>query len=174
MLNSAQQEEVVRRAHSFIVAASEIFNIKLPLPAIKFDLSGRSAGMFRLQNGRAEIRFNPWIFARWYEEHLDHTVPHEVAHYVVSRLYRGRRIRPHGAEWRAVMHAFGVPPRVTCSHLPEDIADLPQRQMRRYDYSCDCTSHQLSAVRHNRIRRGQATYACRHCGGALRPATQGQ
>ena len=130
--------------------------------------------MFRQREGQAEIRFNPWIFARWYREHLDHTVPHEVAHYVASHLCRGRRVRPHGAEWRSVMHAFGVPPRVTCTHPEEDIADLPQRRMQRYPYSCDCMSHHLSAVRHNRIRRRQASYNCRRCGGSLRPVPEGR
>ena len=167
-LDPSQEQAVILRTESFIAAAGRIFNIDLLPPAVKFDLRGLAAGMFRTRDGIPEIRFNSWIFARWYDEHLEHTVPHEVAHYVVHRVFKGRRVKPHGAEWRAVMAAFGLPPRVTCSHRLEDIADLPHRRMRRYDYACDCTTHRLSAVRHNRVLRGQAAYVCRRCRQPLR------
>jgi SprT protein len=169
-LNEAQQQEVILHTEAYISDAAGLYDVTLTPVAVHFNLAGRAAGMFRLRRDEAVIRYNPWIFARWYDEHLAHTVPHEVAHYVVTRLHRGRRVRPHGPEWRAVMQDFGVPPRVTCSHDPAEIADLPQRRMQRYDYACGCSHHRLSAVRHNRVARGQATYRCRRCHQPLRHA----
>ncbi len=168
MLNADRQREVEQATDAFIVRAETLFGLRLPPVTVRFDLKGRAAGMFRVRHGNPEIRYNPWVFARWYADNLAETVPHEVAHYVVSRLHR-RRTKPHGPEWRAVMQAFGVAPRVTCGYRPEDVADLPRRRMREHAYACGCMQHRLSSIRHNRIRRGKASYHCRKCRRPLRP-----
>jgi SprT protein len=41
---------------------------------------------------------------------------------------------------------------------------VPVRRQRRFRYRCDCSTHQLSARRHNKIRHGRANYLCRSCG----------
>ena len=43
-------------------------------------------------------------------EPLREVITHEVAHIVVHRKH-GRRAKPHGPEWRALMHQAGYPPR---------------------------------------------------------------
>ena len=151
-----------------VAVAASAYGLNIPTPPVLFDLKGRAAGMFRIRRGNPEIRYNPWIFARWFDENLAETVPHEVAHYVVATRFR-RKARPHGAEWRAVMHLFGVAPRVTCGYRPEDIADLPGRRLRYFDYACDCGSHSVSSIRHNRMVAGKARYLCRRCHGPLQP-----
>ncbi len=166
-LDPIQKRLVLDRTHKMVAMAASGFGLTLQNPAIRFDLKSRAAGMFRIRGAETEIRYNPWIFARWFDENLAETVPHEVAHYVVYSRYR-RRVRPHGAEWREVMEFFGVPPRVTCSYRPEDIADLPGRRLRYFDYACQCTTHQVSSIRHNRMIAGKARYLCRRCHGPLR------
>ncbi|MGD2055902.1 MAG: SprT-like domain-containing protein, partial [Gammaproteobacteria bacterium] len=125
-----------------------------------FDLQGRAAGMYRVREGRRWIRYNPWIFARHLEDSLGQTIPHEVAHYVTDILYGLANIRPHGVEWRAVMHALGAEPRATGRY---DLEGIPVRGQRRFDYRCDCTTHRLSICRHNRVQRSERTYVCRYC-----------
>ena len=168
-LDPHQQRLVLDRTGHMVDLAAAAFGLKLQTPAVSFDLKGRAAGMFRVRSAVAEIRYNPWIFARWFQQNLAETVPHEVAHFVVYSRYR-RRMRPHGPEWREVMQLFGVPPRVTCDYRPEDIADLPGRRLRYFDYTCDCTTHRVSSIRHNRMAAGKAHYQCRRCHGSLRPA----
>ncbi len=123
--------------------------------------------MYRVRAREKVIRFNPWIFAKYYEDNLATTVPHEVAHYLTDCLYGLGRIRPHGHEWRDVMAVFGADPSVTAKY---SLAGVPHRRQCRYTYLCGCRSHELSATRHNRIRRRRMSYQCRYCGETLRPA----
>ena len=95
-----------------------------PIP-VTFDLSGRSAGMYRVRRGRRSIRYNPYLFAKYFEENVAVTVPHEVAHYVTDVLYGLHRVRPHGAEWQAVMRSLGVEPRATGDY---DLSGVPVRR----------------------------------------------
>jgi SprT protein len=138
----------------------------LPTVPVRFDLSGRSAGQFSARGKHCLIRYNPWIFARYFAENLATTVPHEVAHYAVY-LHWGRRAKPHGVEWRALMHALGADPAVTFSL---DLSGLPVRRQQRYAYHCACSEQALSTTRHRRAQSGRARYACRICGHTLRYA----
>ncbi len=152
----------------YLALAGEIFERPFAAIPIRFDLRGRSAGMFKVDGERCWIRFNPWIFSKYYAENLGETVPHEVAHYVVHEIWgagtRRRRIRPHGEEWRAVMAAFGVQGEVT---FDLDLEGIPQRRQATHPYRCDCRIHQVSTTRHNRVLRGVGRYQCRRCDGEL-------
>lgn len=134
-----------------------------PIP-VTFDLAGRCAGMYRIRQGRRCIRYNPYLFAKYFEENVAVTVPHEVAHYVTDMLHGLHRVRPHGLEWQTVMRSLGVEPRACGDY---DLAGVPVRRQRRFDYACVCTTHRLSAQRHNKVHRGEALYRCRRCGGPL-------
>jgi len=157
--------DIVREATRKVIAAAAIATgVDLAPVPVRFDLAGRSAGQFIGRGDHCLIRYNPWIFARYFEENLATTVPHEVAHYAVYRAWPGRRVRPHGAEWQGVMRALGVEPTVT---FDLDLSGLPRRQQRRHRYHCGCKAHELSTTRHNRVRAGRARYACLQCRGEL-------
>ncbi len=132
--------------------------------AVTFDLTGSAAGMYRVHGAERVIRYNPYIFAKYFANNLAVTVPHEVAHYVTDRLYGLRNIRPHGVEWKTVMRSLGADPCVTASY---DLSGVPVRRQRRFSYRCECSTHQLSSCRHNKIQRGQSSYLCRRCGSAI-------
>ncbi|MEQ8516995.1 MAG: SprT-like domain-containing protein, partial [Chromatocurvus sp.] len=107
-LDSSGREEVRAATLAIIAQASTVTGIALaPLP-VAFDLSGQSAGQFIGRGDACVIRYNPWIFARYFAENLAVTVPHEVAHYAVYRAYPGRRVRPHGPEWPSIMRALNA------------------------------------------------------------------
>jgi SprT protein len=136
-----------------------------PLPEIRFDLRGLSAGQFRVDHqGHCIIRYSPALLLRHDDDFLRRTVPHETAHFLVYRLYR-HRVRPHGPEWQAVMRHLGADPE-RCHDY--DVAGLAARRTRYYLYHCDCNEHRLSSIRHNKVQRGVG-YSCRRCGGPLRP-----
>lgn len=168
-INVDQQATVRTACRHYLDIAGQHFQQAFDDIDIRFDLRGRNAGMYQ-RNGRLRcIRFNPWIFARYFDAQLAETVPHEIAHYVTDEVYGMRNIRPHGAEWKSLMQYFGVSPRRT---FDCDLSGIPQRQYRRYAYRCDCREHALTAIRHNRVLRGTMRYFCRQCGGCLVPMEQ--
>lgn len=160
-----QQQQVLAATQACIEQAGALFRKKFkPIP-VYFDLRGRSAGMYRLRGGQRSIRYNPYLFAKYFEDNLATTVPHEVAHYVTDMLFGIRRIRPHGPEWQEVMQSLGVQPRATARY---DLDGIPVRRQQRFPYRCGCTNFELTTCRHNKVRRGLAEYRCRKCGGSLR------
>ncbi len=160
-----REAEVIATTRDYIDRGEQLFQRRFDSIPVLFDLRGRSSGMYRVRGTEAVIRYNPWLFAKYYEESLANTVPHEVAHYLVDRVYGLGRTRPHGREWQAVMQALGAEPRRTADY---NLDSIPQRQHRQFSYRCDCRSHQLGSVRHKRIKQRRARYHCRSCGGALR------
>lgn len=166
-IGTGQQQLVIARTESYIQRAECLFARSFETIPVVFNLSGRAAGMYRARNRRCEIRYNPFIFAKYFEDNLANTVPHEVAHYICDRVYGAHSIRPHGNEWRSLMRGFGVTASVTADY---DLDGIPVRRQKRYSYRCSCRVHALSSRRHNRVVRREARYFCRACGAALRPA----
>ena len=175
-ISADQKYQVVAETLRYIELAEQIFGQTFEQIPIHFDLKGRAAGMYVLSSqgrGRGrkatrKIRYNPWLFAKYFDDNLRDTVPHEVAHYITEQIYgrgRGRnRVLPHGDEWRAVMAAFGADDSVTSSF---DLKGIPCRQQQTVAYRCQCRDHQLGIRRHNKVQRGRASYLCRYCGDRL-------
>jgi len=164
-IDEDQRRRVVVATDHWVERARQRFGRAFEPVPVRFDLRGRSAGMFRVEGRRRWIRYNPWIFGKYFEENLHDTVPHEVAHYIVHELYGSRRVRPHGRQWQAVMAAFGLAPAVTFNL---DLEGIPQRRQRLHAYHCGCRLHEVSSTRHNRVQRGESNYQCRYCDGRLR------
>ena len=163
-ITEAEQERVIEETERYISHAAEYFNTKIkPLP-ILFDLRGRAAGMYRIKANQRAIRYNPYIFAKYFEDNFKETIPHEVAHYVTDELYGLRRVRPHGNEWKAVMQVFGVEAKRTANY---DLSGIPQRQHKTFLYHCSCQNYELTSRRHNKINNGLGHYLCRSCGDKL-------
>jgi SprT protein len=165
-IGALQQREVLERSELFMLRAEAVFARTFERIPVLFDLSGSSAGMYKAYGKRRWIRFNPWIFAKYYDINLKDTVPHEVAHYIVDQVY-GRRAKPHGEQWQALMAKFGADPGVTFNL---DLSGVPRRSQRTHPYNCQCEVHQVSSTRHNRIVAGKGRYYCRKCEGELQYA----
>ena len=154
---------VAKKLAELNVRSEALFGVRIE-PVISFDLKGQAAGQANYRENK--IRFNRQLLEKYAGEFVDQTVPHEFAHLVAYQKF-GSRIRPHGAEWKRVMEAFGVDPARTHSF---DVA--PTRRLKRFHYRCHCpgSDYQLSSIRHNRVQRG-GIYLCRKCGCALFSAT---
>jgi SprT protein len=155
-----QQAAVVELTADYVARAGIIYQRDFAAVDVLFDLPGGSSGMFKVHGKKCWIRYNPWLFSKYFDENLSGTVPHEVAHYIVHRLYGMHRVRPHGPEWVAVMRDFDADPEVTSNF---DLSGIPRRRQRRFAYRCACRDHQLSARRHNTILRGRGSYTCVKC-----------
>ncbi|MCW8900782.1 MAG: SprT-like domain-containing protein [Gammaproteobacteria bacterium] len=163
-ISVALQEQVIRETNHLIKSAGDYFNRSFNEIPVLFDLSGKAAGMYRVKAGQRVIRYNPYIFSKYYDDNFSETIPHEVAHYVTDVLYGLRKIRPHGIEWKSVMQIFGVAPSRTASY---DLSGLPVRNFQKHLYHCGCQNYELTSRRHNKILRGTGHYLCRDCGGKL-------
>jgi len=159
-INLQQQQRVIAETEHYIEQAAQLCDRRLAMIPVAFNLRGRAAGMYRVRGQQREIRYNPFLFAKYFDDNLANTVPHEVAHYVIDCLYGLRQVRPHGREWQTIMHGFGVKPERTCRY---DLEGVPQRRQQRFRYQCGCATHQLTTQRHNKIQRGLARYLCRQC-----------
>jgi len=91
-------------------------------------------------------------------ELLDEVLCHEVAHVAAYELY-GRRARPHGREWAALMRAAGFEPRVRAPwrhDVVEAAAARPRRGLR-YEHRCPiCQAGRLA-------RRPVRQWRCAAC-----------
>jgi SprT protein len=162
-IDAEKKSEVLARTEFFLCEAERIFSRRFERPPVLFDLSGSTAGMYKVMGKRRWLRFNPWIFSKYYDVNLRDTVPHEVAHYVIDEVF-GKRAKPHGVEWKALMAGFGADDGVT---FKLDLSDIPRRQQRTHPYVCLCGTHEVSSTRHNRVIKGRGSYLCRNCSGEL-------
>lgn len=138
---------------------------------IDFSLRGNRAGTAQYsRSGNHELRFNRKILMENSDEFIEDTVPHEFAHlityalYGTDRDYKGhRKVKPHGTQWQRVMRLLGYKP-TRCHNF--DVK--PARKVaRKYEYSCSCQVHKLTAIRHNKIKSGRSYYNCNRCGKKL-------
>ena len=172
-LSSEQQELVINETNNCITLANTLFNIKAKTIDINFNLKGRSAGMYRIKRNRRiffshckrEIRYNPYIFSKYFDDNFRTTIPHEVAHYVSDIIYGLKNIKPHGEEWKNIMQAFGVDASVTANY---NLSGIPLKSRTLFSYQCNCREHQLGIIRHNRIKNNQNQYSCKSCKQVLR------
>jgi len=158
-IQTDQQEQVIAATEAYIVQAGIKLDYSFESIPVKFDLMGRAAGMYKVDKNQRMIRYNPYIFAKYFSENISATVPHEVAHYIVDVLYGMKKTQPHGKEWRDVMAMFKADANVTCCF---DLDGIPTRRYQRFDYSCLCRTHKLTCIRHNRALKG-VRYHCRRC-----------
>jgi len=159
-IGKLQRRDVATATVRCIARANRLLDTRVEDIPVRFDLIGRAAGMYRVIRGQRTIRYNPYIFAKYYDENLTTTVPHEVAHYLTDAVYGYRNVKPHGHEWRTVMQMLGADASVRCDF---DLDGIPVRRYRRIRYTCRCRFHELTRVRHNRIQGKGARYFCRIC-----------
>ena len=159
-ITGAGQQQVVDATRACVDRAGRLLQRDFRVPEVTFDLQGRAAGMYRVHRRQRRIRYNPYIFAKYFSDNLTNTVPHEVAHYLTDLLYGLGNIRPPGKEWQTVMRLLGAEPTVTCHY---DLSGVPVKRQRRFSYRCACGPHAISTVRHNRVLSGACRYVCRRC-----------
>jgi SprT protein len=163
-LSAEKQQQVIEQTRAYIQQARQLFDIKNTAIDIVFNLKGRAAGMYRVKQNllcqKREIRYNPYLFAKYFDDNLNTTVPHEVAHFISDIIYGLRNIKPHGREWKEIMLAFDAEPAVTASY---DLTGIPQKNLNFFTYQCGCGDRQLSSIRHNRIQKQRYQYYCKVC-----------
>lgn len=121
-----------------------------------------AAGRAFFETGQIEL--NPRLQALPEENRtveIERTFLHELAHLVAYARYRGRRIQPHGPEWKQACADVGIPGEERCHSLNFE----PRRQRRKFAYECPACGSVVKRVR--RLKRRVACYNCcrSHAGG---------
>ena len=143
------QNLVVDAVRISIEAANEYFGESLCMPDIRFDLKGKSAGQARFDYSRtfgltnkvtSIIRFNSTLMEDNPQAFIHDVAPHESAHVIANHLY-GRKIKPHGREWKMIMRTV-LEKEPTVTHR----LDVSKVSPKPYGYSCACEgiTHSLS------------------------------
>ncbi len=125
---------------------------------VRVEFTGRlRAALARCNPRRGVIRLSAKLLAPRNRPLLFDALTHEAAHLAVHRLY-GPKAKPHGIEWRQLMLAVGLEPRLRLRLIDPPTRDQPTRVRRfQYEYRCPvCQSVCRSRRRDSRIR-------CRAC-----------
>lgn len=151
--------------------AEKNFKTKIPEFQIDYDLNGTSSlGMVSYDLGfnKPRMRLHYNLLKEFGEQYINEVVTHEFAHIVIRNLFptgfNGRKkVNAHGTEFKAVCSHFGIVGKSTTGLFThaESI-----KKNNTFSYSCGCMVHELSLVKHNRMKRGQF-YKCSVCGNRL-------
>jgi len=151
-----------------IKKSEKIYSRRFDRIPIKFNLKGSTAGQYCYIKGSnssngSYFRFNLDIAIENGKSSYKSTVIHEVAHHISRVMAEGKYIKPHGVEWKRVMSDLGLNP-VRCHSytVPEKT-----RRLKYFDYECDCQTHNVSSIIHNRMLKGQKRF-CKKCKSNLR------
>lgn len=138
----------------YVARANREQRVPLKMPTCSFDLRGNVAGRAHLQNNHVQL--NAVLLVENLEHFIADTIPHEVAHLVTHVKHKGRADN-HGAEWQAVMRAFGLKP-TRCHSL--DTSNSSTATVL-YEYRCACDFHELTPRTHPSGLKG--TRYCKKC-----------
>lgn len=149
------------------VARHECERLELPKLAGKLSVTWNhrmrtAAGRAFLQTGQIEL--NPRLQTlpeESREAEIASTFFHELAHLVSFARAKGKKIAPHGEEWKQACRDLGIPDENRCHSL-----DFPARTIRRkYSYTCPACDTVIERVK--RLKKYVACYDCcrKHNGG---------
>jgi SprT protein len=177
MLTQAQKQQILDKINACYDTCDAHYNRTFKRPTTRFDLTGTTAGT---ADPRGHVlRFQPVLAAGHWDDFLNNTVPHEVAHLVdydvnnkleaqmQARMAAiqnqaifgnwGRRARRpkrdiHGDSWRAVMRVLGINYAARCHQY--DTSQVARRKAR-HEYRCTCgETLSVGPKHHNAILRG--------------------
>ena len=77
-ISEQQKKHVIIATADRISLAGRLFGRDFEQIDVDFDLKGRCAGMYQVRGRLRRIRFNPWLFAKYFDESVSDTVTHEV------------------------------------------------------------------------------------------------
>jgi SprT protein len=128
----------------------------IAIPKVTFNLTGTYAGVAYIE--RNWMDFNMMLFRENFEESIEETVAHELAHLWHTALKIGGRA--HGKEWKALMRRMEVAPRA-CHNMNTDAA---ASTTGFFLYRCLCnTGNMVSFEKHRRMQEYPEDYFCGRC-----------
>lgn len=154
-------------------------NVVLPFPTILYDVRGTVAGLGDYQ--KWYVHFNPVLLMENIEAFIKRTVPHEMCHLAVDKVFpHAHRVQPrsadaawgcrskrslHGVEWQSLMRDVGADPSRCHTY---DVTNARVKQRVRYEYVCECGSTLMLGPKHHaRLQQHPASLWHNKCKGKL-------
>jgi len=163
------ENRIVDLIADFEQAYSAVCKYPVTLPKeIEFTKRGGIAGWCSYHESAsdhwASLNFNPTLMKENWDK-FDQTVVHEVAHFCVFLMKgvirsRAGNVTHHGTDWKRMMSFFGVTAERCHSY---NTTSSVTRRVKRYSYKCDCMTHEVSSIIHNRMVEKGRRYHCRSC-----------
>lgn len=153
-----------------IAIAENRYKITIPFPTVRYDLRGTTAGMAYYSQWM--VKFNAILLIENFEEFLEDTVPHEIAHLITEKVYPeahrrawGGKSSPHGDQWKSVMRVLGADPSRCHSY---DVTNARVRETASYEYQCQCCGEilKMGPKRHAKEQMMPGFYTHTSCGRA--------
>lgn len=115
LLTPALRKEVEEVINAAYEKCETHYKRKFKRPEVHYDLRNTNAG--EAWRNRNLIRLNLTFLVENGANFKDRTPGHEVAHLVARAVYdskpmNGKKVRPHGVEWKEVMGVIGQEPSV--------------------------------------------------------------
>ena len=154
------EELIKERLTTLNQVALDWFDYDEDLPKLTWDLKGTVGGQAYLNQNM--IRINMEALAKYKDHYIKQTIGHEFAHLVA---YKALRHKGHGRSWSRVMRKFNLFP-----DRCHDYDLTPARVVKRqYLYECDKCGKEftLTAIRHNKMMKGNQRYRHSTDGGQL-------
>ena len=154
---SSQIEAIVKDTlQSYVDMAREQYpHIKVSMPTIKYSVRGQVAG--KAYPTLNLVDFNAVLLTENLESFKTRTIPHELAH-IIARQLGGKG---HDRIWKNIMIGFGCEAS-RCHNY--DVSNAQVRNVKRYEYKCACSTHQVTSIRHNKMVKKGVVYTCVKCG----------
>ena len=147
------------RAHVYecIHLAQQIYDVDFGRVTITFDLKGQSMGEASAKphptKGRSYfLRFNKEAMQKDWDQMVESTIPHEVAH-LVAFADPSLKARQHNRAWKLISISLGDRERGASHHT---MTLSPGRRILRYVYEVSGNQLSLSAQQHRNIQKGVA------------------
>lgn len=137
-----------------LTKAFKMYGIELSINCvdISYDVTGYVAGKAtRLSLIQYKLRFNLEAIDKHWDEMVNNTVPHEVAH-IVAWLCPLLRAKGHDAKWSRICRSLGGTGSRTHSY---DISSA----RKEYLYIVNNVEYKLTSIRHKRVMTGNV-YTC--------------
>lgn len=150
------ENKLIHYSHEWIEKANELLGTSMEYPEVQCNLRGTTAGIAYTHSWK--IRYNLGLARDNYQDFIEQTVPHEVAHLVADHYYEKRCV--HGKEWKHIMRLFGKEP-TRCHNY--DVEKHRARRHKKYIYTCKCEACKIGTKHHNMIMRRTGRVFCRRC-----------
>lgn len=150
------ENKLIHYSHEWIEIANEKLGTSMVYPDILCNLRGCTAGM--AYSSLWKIRYNLGLARDNYQDFIEETVPHEVAHLVADHYFEKRC--KHGKEWKQIMQLFGKEP-TRCHNY--DVEKHRVRRHKKYMYKCKCGDCQIGTKHHNIIMKSRGCVFCKKC-----------
>ncbi|WP_392561552.1 SprT family zinc-dependent metalloprotease [Orbus sturtevantii] len=144
----------------YLSIANQYFNMVFDEPELIYRKKGSIAGCALLQTWQIQLNIN--MLLENDTQFIAEVIPHELAHLITYKKFG--RVKPHGKEWQAIMeNVFQLDAKRTHNFA------LPESSLQnRHHYHCDCQTHLLTNIRHQKIQSKRTQYHCKNCGTLLR------